>query len=125
MRITVDEARSYFLHPSQQIDITPETLPGDPVQYWARGGVCALFHPAFWPDVWMGHYAVRPEVWGNTVRPAKELLNAFWNAENPQLIIGWTDIKNRQAISFARRIGFKEIGTTHNGVVMQEWTPWV
>jgi RimJ/RimL family protein N-acetyltransferase len=72
----------------------------------------------------MGHYAVKPEVWGKTIKPAKAILREFWEAENPQLIIGWTDESNRQALNFARRLGFKEIGTMRNGVVTQEWTPW-
>lgn len=125
MKITRDEAREYFLHPSQQLDITPDNLPGDPVQYWAEGGVCGVFHPSFWGGVWMAHYAVKPEAWGKAVSPARSVLNAFWQAEKPDLIIGWTDEKNRQALSFAKRLGFREIGTMHNGVVTQEWTPWV
>lgn len=124
MRITREAAREYFAHPSQQIDVNPESLPGDPVQYWAQDGVCVMFHPSFWPGVWMAHYAVKPEVWGKTVSPALEILSAFWNACEPDLIIGWTDERNRQAISFSRRLGFKEIGTMQNGVVTQEWTPW-
>lgn len=124
MRITREAAREYFAHPSQQIGISPDELPGDPVQYWAKDGVCCIFHPSFWPGVWMGHYAVKPEVWGKTVKPTKELLRAFWDANQPKLIIGWTDENNRQALSFARRLGFKEIGTMRNGVVTQEWTPW-
>lgn len=124
MRVSVEQAREYFAHPSQQLGITPDTLPGAPVQYWAKGGVCCVFHPTFWPNVWMGHYAVKPEAWGKTVSPTREILNAFWQAEQPELIIGWTDQANRQALSFARRLGFKEIGTMRNGVVTQEWTPW-
>lgn len=73
----------------------------------------------------MAHYAVKPEAWGKAVSPARSVLNAFWQAEKPDLIIGWTDEKNRQALSFAKRLGFREIGTMHNGVVTQEWTPWV
>jgi RimJ/RimL family protein N-acetyltransferase len=125
VRITADEAREYFAHPSQKTGIDPDNLPGDPVQYWAEGGVCGLFHPSFWPDVWMGHYAVKPEVWGKTIEPARAILLEFWEAASPQLIIGWTDQNNRQALKFARRLGFKEIGTMRNGVVTQEWTPWV
>jgi RimJ/RimL family protein N-acetyltransferase len=123
VKITAGEAQEYFLHPSQQTDIDPDNLPGDPVQYWAHDGVCGMFHPTFWPGVWMAHYAIKPEVWGKTVAPTVVLLNAFWRAEQPELIIGWTDNKNRQAMSFAKRLGFKEIGTMRNGVVTQEWTP--
>lgn len=126
MKITVDEARDYFQHVSQQKGngVTPDELPDhDGLVYYAHGGVCVLFHIAHWPGVWMAHVAVKPEAWGRTVIPGRKILNKFWNDESPTLILGWTDQNNRAALSFARRVGFTEIGTMQTGVVMQEWTP--
>lgn len=131
MKISVDEAREYWSHHTQQEKsfIHPDDLPDDEAfQYWAQGGVCGAFHLAPWPNVWMAHYAVKPEVWGKAAGPAKAILGAFWAEEQPELIIGWTDETNRAALAFARRIGFKENGRMNlpsGAVVMQEYTEWV
>lgn len=129
MKISVDEARAYFDHPTQRKGcmIDPADLPGEPFQYWALDGVCGVFHPDHWPGVWMGHYGVKPEAWGQAVHPAKRILRAFCEAERPDLIIGWTAAENRAANAFVRRLGFRETGrmTTRNGVVvMTEFRTW-
>ncbi|MFV1484522.1 MULTISPECIES: GNAT family N-acetyltransferase [unclassified Phaeobacter] len=129
-RISVDQARQYFQHRSQQraSGITPDELPDEPFQYWACEGVCGAFHPDHWPGVWMAHYAVKPEHWGRTIGPAKSILQAFWASERPSLIIGWTAESNRAALSFSRRLGFREIGKMaldSGNVIMKELGPWV
>lgn len=128
-RITVDEAREYFSHPSQQkgAQITPDALPGDPFEYWACGGVCGVFHPDHWPGVWMAHYGVMPWAWGRTTKPARAILQTFCDTHDPAQIIGWTDAANRAALSFARRIGFRETGRISlpdGAVVMTEFRTW-
>lgn len=111
MRITVDEARPYFAHPSQQtFGVTPETLPDDPFEYWADGPVCGVFHLAPWPGVWMAHHAVKPEGWGHLDKHAEAIMREFSEEKQPVAIIGWTDKRNRAALAFARRIGFREGG---------------
>lgn len=125
MRIPVEEARAFFAHPSQQraSHIAPEDLPADGVEYWAKDGVCGLFHPSFWPDVWMAHYGVKPEALGRTVAPAKAILSAFWEEKKPARIIGWTKENNRAALAFARRLGFTVDGRMDlpEPVIMQGW----
>lgn len=127
LKISVDEARDYFAHPSQQkaASITPETLPeGDGYQYWAVDGVCGVFHRAPWPDVWMAHYGVTPAAWGKTRKPASQILHSFWAAETPELIIGWTLESNRAALAFAKRIGFRihgEMNLPSGKVIEQSW----
>lgn len=125
MRITPDEASAYFAHPSQHGNLPFDDLPGEPFEYWATGGVCGVFHPTFWPGVWMAHYGVKPEVWGRTQEPAKAILAAFHAAREPLLVIGWTDAKNRAALAFCKRLGFQEMGTmpVGDGVVMTRWKP--
>lgn len=130
MRISVDEARQYWAHHTQQEKsfIHPDDLPEDEAfQYWAKDGVCVVFHRAAWPGVWMAHYGIKPEVWGKTTIPAREIIAEFSAVEEPELIIGWTDEKNRAALSFARRVGFKEIGRMNlpdGAVIMQEYAEW-
>lgn len=129
MRVTVDEAREYFQHASQQKAalITPDALPEQNVLYYAKDGVCVCFHDAHWRGVIMAHYGVKPEVWGRTVEPAKAILRAFWDEYKPDAIIGWTDAANKLAISFAQRVGFIEYGRLKlpsGTVIMQEWKPW-
>lgn len=127
LRISVDEARAYFAHASQQkANCAPDSLPDEGFQYWADGGVCAVFHQAHWPGVWMAHYGVKPEAWGRTTSPAKAILTAFWQAQQPSLIIGWTNHDNRAALSFAKRIGFIETGRMvldNETVIQQSWRP--
>ena len=107
--------------------ITPETLPDNPLfQYWADSGVCGVFHPGNWPGVWMAHYGVKPEAWGKTKAPALRILRAFWGAEKPELIIGWTKESNRAALAFARRLGFQvhgEMDLPSGKVIEQSWRP--
>jgi len=130
LRISVDEAREYFRHPSQQKAsiITPDALPESGVIYYAHEGVCGCFHDAHWPGLVMAHYAVNPEVWGRTVEPARAILAQFWDDYRPEAILGWTAESNRKALSFARRIGFREYGRLDlpsGAVIKQEWRKWV
>ena len=126
MKITVDEARAYFAHKSQQLGgITPETLPEEGFIYYADGHVCGVFHRAPWPDVYMAHYGVKPEGWGNTLEPSLRILNEFWNDVQPERIIGWTPASNKRAIAFAKRLGFVrdgEMPLNGENLIMQGWT---
>lgn len=129
MKITVDEARAYFAHPSQQKAsmITPDQLPETGVIYYAKDGVCVCFHDAHWPRVVMAHYAVKPEVWGKAIGPARAILAAFRADHQPEAIIGWTAETNRAAVAFARRLGFEEYGRLElpsGTVIKQRWTEW-
>lgn len=111
MRITVDEARGYFSHPSQQLHgITPDKLPGEPFQYWAQGPVCGVFHPSFWPGVWAGHIAVKPQAWGRTTEPARRIIQAFLEEQKPARLVGWVDESNKHMLRLARRLGFRKDG---------------
>ena len=125
MRISVDQAREYFAHPSQQLfGITPDTLPDDPFEYWASGPVCAIAHLAPHPGIWMAHIAVKPDGWGSAVPYAQWLLDEFWEEKKPERIIGWTPSRLRAAIAFARRVGFVEDGRMPmlNGeLIMSGW----
>lgn len=126
MQITVDEARAFFAHPSQHVfGITPDRLPEEGVEYWASGPVCGVFHLAPYPDVWMGHYAVKPEGWGKATEPAKAILRAFSEAKQAHRIIGWTPSSNRAALAFAKRLGFVVDGVMplpEGEIIMQGWT---
>lgn len=127
MRITVDEARGFFAHASQQVfGITPDTLPGAPFEYWADGPLCGVAHPAPCARVWMVHFAVKPAGWGHLTEPARRLLVEFWNAKQPERIIGWTPERLRAALALARRAGFVEDGRLpleSGAVIMSGWRP--
>lgn len=125
-RIGVDEARPFWAHSSQHLmGLTPDILPdSEAFQYWACGPICGVFHLSHWPGVWMGHYGVKPEGWGHLRDPARAILRAFWAAESPERVIGWTDEKNRAACAFARRIGFVADGIMplrQGRIIMQGW----
>lgn len=124
--ITAAEARAFFAAPSQMRhgEIDPADLHDDGLEYWAEDGVCGVFHAALWPGVWMAHYGVMPESWGRTIAPARRILAAFWEAKQPQRIIGWTKESNRAALSFARRLGFEidgRLDLPSGPVIMQGW----
>lgn len=127
MRITVDEAREYFAHPSQQLfGITPDCLPDDGFEYWAEGPICGVFHSAPWPGVWMLHFAAKPEGRGHLVQPAKRVLAAFATDKKPARIIGWTPRKFSHAVALARRVGFVQDGVLpmpDGEIIMQGWKP--
>jgi RimJ/RimL family protein N-acetyltransferase len=128
MRITRDEAKAFFAHPSQlraSMLGSADDLPEE-VEYWADGPICGLFHLSFWPGVWMVHYGVKPEGWGRLVEPSRRILRAFWGHHRPQRIIGWTDARNRAALALTRRVGFQEDGRMQldgHEVVMTGWRP--
>lgn len=99
---------------------------GDAFQYWSCGPICGVFHRTFWPGVWMAHHGCKPEGWGKATEPARKALLAFWDAETPQLVTGWTEASNRAAVAFARRVGFQEDGRLSlpsGDVIMQSWRP--
>jgi len=127
VKITVEQARDFFRHPSQQLGgIKPEYLPEEGFEYWAEGPVCGVFHKMPWPGVWGAHYGVDPAGWGRLLAPAKSVLRQFWDAHDCSRIIGWTPKSNRRAVAFARRLGFVVDGEMPAGdeiVVMQGWTP--
>ncbi len=126
MQISVDEARAYFAHPSQQIEgLTPDNLPTLGIEYRACGGLCGAFSHAGWPGIWMAHYGAMPGAWGRLEAPALAILKAFWAEKQPQRIIGWTRASNRAALAFSKRIGFVVDGImpiAGDALVMQGWT---
>lgn len=125
MKISVDEARAYFAHPSQQLyGVTPENLPDEPFEYWAKDGICGVFHPAPAAHVWMVHFAAKPECWGRLVAPSREVLAAFWAAKTPERIVGWTPVHLRAALALSRRVGFVEDGRLplpSGEIIMSGW----
>lgn len=126
-QITHRDAAFYWSHPSQlEPGITPDMLPEGPI-YMACGCICGAFRPGPWLGVWMADYGARPEGWGQLTEPAKAILHAFWDAQKPQLIVGWTDSRKRAALAFSKRIGFRVTGemTLADGtrIVAQEWRP--
>lgn len=123
MKITVDEARPYFAHKSQQsFGITENDLP-DWMEYRAEGNVCLAFQSMPWPGVWMVHIMVKPDAWGNTTDPAKRLLHAFWNEAQAAHVVTWIPTNNRAAIALARRVGGRLEGQMANGIDMYGWRP--
>ena len=121
MQISVDEARGYFAHPSQQIGVTPETLPEDGVEYWADGDVCLIFHETAAGDVWMVHLAAKPEGMGHLVEPTQRVLAEFWAAKHPRRIVTWIDEHRRAAIALAKKAGGVVDGQ-FPGTVMLGWS---
>ena len=123
MRITVEEARAFFLHPSQ--GVKPDALPTDGVEYWADGPVCGVFHDVPWPGVISVHCGVKPEGWGKLDAHARNILISAWDFYQPKLIVAWSDARNRAVLAFNKRIGFKvhgEMPVEGGVVVMQHWT---
>lgn len=127
MRITAREAREWFAHPSQQLHgLDPEALTDD-FLYYANGPICGVFHPMPWPGLWMGHYGVKPEGWGQLIRPAREILEQFAFDAGAYRVLGWTLASNRAACAFARRLGFVEDGrmpSPDGELILTGWMPW-
>lgn len=126
MKIGVDAARGFFDHPTQRRGamIDPNDLPDDGMIYWSEGPICGAFHRAPWDGAWFAHYGALPDGWGRLTAPAKRILQDFSASEGARFLIGWTDVRNRAALAFARRIGFQQTGTLDAGrVIVSEWRP--
>lgn len=123
LKISVDDARAYFAHPSQQVlGADPDNLP-EQMDYRADGPVCLIFHTTPHPGVWMVHLAVKPEGWGMAVGPAQRLLVEFWGETHPRRIVAWIEEHRRAAIAFAHRVGMTEDGR-FPGTIMMGWAKW-
>lgn len=125
MRISVEAARAYFTHPSQRRGamIAPNDLPAEGVEYWAKDGVCLIFHDAPWPGVIMVHVGALPSAWGRADEPAKAILRAAWDYYRPARIVAWMKESNRAVLAFAKRTGFTVDGRMDlpEPVIMQGW----
>ena len=125
MKISVDAAREYFSHPSQQVlGITPDALPDDGFDYWADGALCVVAHIAPHPGLLMVHFAAKPEGRGFLVPSGRRILREIWEEKRPKRLIGWTPVRFRAACAFASRLGFETDGILplpDGDVVMSGW----
>jgi hypothetical protein len=110
MRITVEAARAFFAHPSQQAFGGTEADLPDWMEYFAGDGVCLALHPAFWPGVWMVHIGAKPAAWGRIDAECRGLIGEAFKATGAVRLVGWIAEDNRAAISLARRCGFVRDG---------------
>lgn len=112
MRIPLEEARAYWMHPTQHsMGFTGNDLP-DWADYWADSGVCIMAHRSFWPGIVAVHIGVLPEAWGNTVEPTEKLLREIWRDANPTRIIAHVHESNRLACRLCRKVGAEIDGRT-------------
>lgn len=127
MKITRDEAKAFFAHPSQlraAMLHSPEQLP-ESLTYYAHGGVCLATHWGHWPGVLMGHVAVMPSAWGRTTEPGRALLLEAWETEKPERIVGWVKESNRAMRAFCARLGMEVDGRLPlaEPVILYGWRP--
>lgn len=127
MKISRDEARAFFAHPSQlraaMLD-SPDQLP-ESLTYYAKGGVCLATHWGHWPGVLMGHIAALPSAWGRVTEPGLALLHEAWAAEQPERIVGWVKERNRAMCALCARLGMKIDGRLPlaEPVILYGWRP--
>lgn len=106
MKVSVDDARAYFAHPTQHsFGITEAELP-DWMDYYAGDGLCLAVHPAFWPGVVMAHIGAKPGHWGGLDATAGKLVAEVFEDTGADRIVGWVAESNRAMQAFARRCGF-------------------
>lgn len=105
MKISVEDARKYWEHPTQHC----RGCTGDDLQewadYWADGPVCIMTYEVTWPGVLTAHIGVLPEAWGNAVEPVKRLLEEIWHEQGPERITAHMEEKNRLACKLVERAG--------------------
>lgn len=74
----------------------------------------------------MVHFAAKPEGMGALVPHAKALMREFWEAKQPERLIGMTPVRLRAAVAFVRRVGFVQDGILplpDGDVVVSGWRP--
>ena len=126
MKITVDEARGFFAHPSQQVfGITPTRFRVSRSSI-GRTGMCAAWLMAPHPGVWMVHGGKAGRV-GPSRRKRQASAARILDrkaTETPH----WLDPSNlRAAWAFARRCGFVEDGRMPLGdydIIMRWVAKW-
>jgi len=126
VKILAEQAKEYFADASQRTSgLSVDDLTDVGFHYYADGMVCGVAHYGMHPDVWMMHYAVKPEGKGRYDKRIVRLLAEAWDDLGAKLIIGWTPEHNRLALALARRVGFRVTGYLDlaERVVMQEWKP--
>ena len=124
-KITVDEAREFFAHPSQvrAAGITPDKLRKDGMEYWADGPVCFCTHPSHFFGLLAIHIAVKPEGWGRIDRHVLSLCRHIWAEREPDALVALFDKENRAVAALLRRIKARRVGEV--GLAeFWEWTPW-
>lgn len=128
MRISRDEARRFWAHPSQQIfGMTPDLLPDEPFIYFASGPFCGVAHPGPLRGVWIVDYAALPEGRGHLIQHARTVANECIEVTGATSLMGLTRTDLRLAISFITRVGFEKIGTitASNGeFVISKYRSW-
>ena len=125
MRISVDQAREYFQHPSQQregVGLMPDQLHDDGVTYYATEHMCLLVHE--YEGEPMVHIAVKPEGWGRLDDPCVTLLTwvqADWNADR---LLALIDENNRAVVRMANAVGFtgsQQVEMVDKLYTLKEW----
>lgn len=127
MRISVDEARAYFAHPSQlraSMLASADDLP-EVATYYANAGVCLATHWGPWHGVLMVHLAAMPWAWGATTEPVIGLMREAWAAECPERLCGWVREENRAIQALCRRVGMQIDGRLPlaQPVILYGWRP--
>jgi RimJ/RimL family protein N-acetyltransferase len=125
MKIIANEARQYFLHPSQnKSELDPAELHDAGIEYRAEDGVCLAFHGSMWPDVWSVHIGTTPDMWGRLDAIVMRLLRGFFAEMKALRIVAWVPRANCAVHALARRVGFVIDGVlplADNEITMIGW----
>ena len=114
MKISVEAAREYLRHPSQQLDgVQPGDLVAD-FDYYADGAACLVVHATAKPDIWMVHIMVDPDGWGRLDAKVSGLLREVWQDKKPKRLIAWIEDDRRAAVALVKRIGCTRDGKMAN-----------
>jgi hypothetical protein len=124
-QISPGQAREFWADPSQrEPGETVNMLPSVGVDYFACRDLCLAFRQGPYPGVYMVDLGAKPEGWGYLKTPACLILRAFADSRDVDCVMAWTKTTKRAVVSFAKRVGFREVGMmTDPALTILEWRP--
>ena len=116
MKVTRDEARNWWEHPTQHRGLDLNNMPD--LAYYADGPACLGVQIGFWPGTIVIHLGVKPEGWGKLVPHITKLVAEAAEDLSATRVQAWVYSTNRAVVRLALRCGFTLDGAFDDCVIL-------